>query len=125
MKRILLTAVALSLVIPSVSLADPGGRGRGKHEERGGGEGWRGAAPPGLAKKPYGLPPGQAKKRWIRGQRLPAAYYAQPRYYVVEPVRYGLRPAPAGYRWVRVDDRYYLTQTRTGMIAQIIDALIR
>ena len=123
MKRILLTALALSLAIPAASLADPGGKGGGKHDQRGAGP-WRGG-PPGLAKKPYGLPPGQLKKRWQRGERLPAAYYGQPRYYVLEPVRYGLRPAPYGYRWVRVDNRYYLTQTRTGLIAEIISALTR
>ncbi|MDQ0464202.1 Ni/Co efflux regulator RcnB [Caulobacter ginsengisoli] len=124
MKRLLLTALALSLALPAASLADPGGKGGGKHDQRAGppGQGW---APPGLAKKPYGLPPGQLKKRWQRGERLPVAYYGQPRYYVTQPVRYGLRPAPPGYRWVRVDDRYYLAQTRTGVIAEIISALAR
>jgi Ni/Co efflux regulator RcnB len=81
-------------------------------------------APPGLAKKPYGMPPGQAKKIYGRGQTLPRTYFTE-RYYVVNPVAYQLAPAPYGYRWVRVDDRYYLAQTRTGLITQAVAALLR
>ena len=80
--------------------------------------------PPGLAKKPYGMPPGQAKK-WGVGERLPAYYVTEERYIIYEPARYHLRPPPYGYRWVRVDDDYYLAQTRTGLIAEVVAALLR
>jgi Ni/Co efflux regulator RcnB len=70
------------------------------------------------------MPPGQAKKMWRRGERLPSDYL-RTEYIVVEPRRYRLPPAPYGYRWVRVEDRYYLAQTRTGLIAQVIEALVR
>ena len=47
--------------------------------------------------------------------------YLTPTYYVVQPVR-TLPPAPYGSRWVRVDNQYYLVQTRTGLIAQTVAA---
>ena len=81
--------------------------------------------PPGLAKKPHGMPPGQAKKRWSQGERLPDQYYSQSRYYVADPSRYNLAPAPYGSRWVQVGDNYYLTRTDTGVVNQIVSALLR
>ena len=80
--------------------------------------------PPGLANKPLGMPPGQAKKIWARGEHLPKAYLDQ-RYYLNDYTRYGLSPAPPGYRWVRVDENAYLTQTTTGLIANVILGLLR
>ncbi|HSV03886.1 MAG TPA: RcnB family protein [Phenylobacterium sp.] len=120
MKTPLIAIAALSLACPAAALADPppwagGGHGHGNpHGE-----------PPGLAKKPYGMPPGQAKKLWRQGERLPPVYLEQRTYVIVEPRRYHLRPAPYGYRWVRIDDRYYLAQTRSGLIAQVVEALVR
>lgn len=81
--------------------------------------------PPGLAKKPHGMPPGQAKKRWSEGERLPDQYYSQSRYAVADPSRYNLAPAPYGSRWVQVGDNYYLTRTDTGIVNQIVSALLR
>jgi hypothetical protein len=102
------TAVAALAVAPQVAFADPPG-----------------GHPPGLAKKPHGMPPGQAKKAWGRGERLPTTYYTDRTYYIVEPARYELRPPPPGYRWVLVEDRAYLTQTRTGLIAEVVASLLR
>jgi len=87
-----------------------------------GDEGYEGG-PPGLAKKPHHMPPGQAKKYGV-GQRLPSAYLSERRYYLSDPRRYGLRYAPAGYRWVAVDRDAYLVRTRTGLIAEIALAVI-
>jgi Nickel/cobalt transporter regulator len=74
---------------------------------------------------PHGMPPGQAKKLWRQGERLPMSYVTQSSYYVANPSQYNLAAAPPGYRWVLVDGRYYLTQTRTGLIAQVISELLR
>lgn len=123
MKTPILAIAILSLAIPSAVLADPG-KGKGKHDGRpmmtSGAR-----TPPGLARKPHRMPPGQAKKTWGRGEHLPNAYVAQPRYHVDQPSRYGLGPTPYGYRWVRVGDNYYLAQTETGVISQIISALLK
>src|SRR5258705_7471619 len=119
MKRILIAATAaIVLAAPLAAQADPGhGKGNGKGKDESG-------TPPGLAKKPYGMPPGQAKKMWSQGERLPTTYITE-RYYVVDPYRYHLPPVPYGYRWVRVGDEYYLAQTETGLIAQVVSALLR
>ena len=124
MKTAIMVIAALSLAIPATALADPG-KGKGKGPQGGrpaaAGHHW---TPPGLARKPHGMPPGQAKKIWGKGENLPQVYVTQPRYYVTQPSRYGLGPTPYGYRWVRVGDNYYLAQTQTGVISQIISALI-
>lgn len=83
------------------------------------GRGPPGGAPPGLAKKPDQAPPGQAKKAYGRGERLPLTYL-QSRYYISEPSRYQLAPAPPGFRWVLVDEHAYLANAQTGMIAEVI-----
>jgi Ni/Co efflux regulator RcnB len=83
-----------------------------------------GHGPPGLAKKPHGMPPGQAKKLWGKGERLPRDYYVETRYVVV-PQRYSLPLPPPGYRWVGVNGDAYLVQTQTGMIADLVRDLLR
>jgi len=136
--------IVLSLAIPSIASADPGnghGKQNGAHAKayapqdivRGHNGKTRGHqamangswTPPGLAKKPYGMPPGQAKKVWGQGERLPNQYYTQSRYYVMNPSGANLAPAPYGSRWVRVGDNYYLAQTQTGVVSQMVSAFIR
>jgi Ni/Co efflux regulator RcnB len=74
----------------------------------------------------YRLPPGQAKKIFNTGERLPASYYAQnPTYVLSNPVQYQLSPAPAGYRWVRVDNDVYLVRSETGLITEVIRRIFR
>ena len=125
--KILLIAAAtatLGLGAPLAAFADPGGHGKqdekhggkhaGKSHDRGHYEG----------KKAHGMPPGQAKKMWRRGERLPTTYVTNV-YYVENPRAYRLRTPPPGYRWVHVDDQYYLAQTRNGMITEVVSALLR
>jgi Ni/Co efflux regulator RcnB len=72
--------------------------------------------PPGLAKKDNGcLPPGQAKKRYVVGQRLP-------RTVVLEKIPVGLRlsAAPAGYRYAYVDGDLLLIDTASRLVADVI-----
>jgi Ni/Co efflux regulator RcnB len=74
----------------------------------------------------YRLPPGQAKKIFNQGERLPASYYAQnPAYVIGNPAQYQLSPAPAGYRWVRVDNDVYLVRNETGVISEVIRRIFR
>ncbi|HEX6859313.1 MAG TPA: RcnB family protein [Caulobacteraceae bacterium] len=80
--------------------------------------------PPGLAKKPGGMPPGQYKKLhdYNVGSYLPNNYYRNDSYYVPNSYygQYNLPAPPAGYQWVRVGNDVYLAQTRTGLISQVI-----
>lgn len=80
--------------------------------------------PPGLAKKPYGMPPGQAKKYYAVGQQLPPAYVRDTRYYVTEPARYRLPYPAAGYRWVIVDGDAYLVRSKTGLVREVVRAIL-
>lgn len=88
------------------------------------------AAPAAMAdpKKPHphGAPPGQVKKMWKKGERLPSAYYTSTRYIVVEPARYRLAPPPVGYRWVLVEGDAYLVRRDNGLVAELVaDAVSR
>jgi Ni/Co efflux regulator RcnB len=80
--------------------------------------------PPGLAKKSHGMPPGQAKKYYGVGERMPADYVRERRHALDEPERYGLRYPPEGYRWVIVDHDAYLVRTRTGIVADVVRAIL-
>ena len=124
MKRIVtLLATVCVLMAPASFAAPDHGHGKGnKHEDRRDDrrdDFRRPDGPPGLAKKPYGLPPGQAKKMWRNGERLPRAYLGQ-QYFVVEPRAYHLAPPRRGHRWVLVDGNAYLVDIASGMIATVV-----
>jgi len=110
MKRSVLIAVGLALAAGPLAYAAPGPPG---------------GVPPGLANKPYAMPPGQAKKMWRRGERLPTSYVVDQRYILASPQRYRLPPPPRGYRWVGVDGSAYLVQTETGLIREVIATLLQ
>lgn len=113
MKRLVLLLASASLLAAPAAWADPGGgKGHGKHGHEGG--------PPGLAKKPHGMPPGQAKKLWRQGERFPRSYYAGNQHVIAQPEQHHLRTAPAGYKWVLVEDDAYLVRGSNGMIADVV-----
>lgn len=110
MKSILVTAAAVMvLALPTATMAQPG---HGHHGDKAAGKA-----------HPHGMPPGQAKKQWRRGEHIPRAYVTERTYYITEPARYRLSPPPVGYEWVRVGDDVYLAQTQTGLIAQVVQSL--
>jgi surface antigen/Ni/Co efflux regulator RcnB len=117
MKLILIAMVTFSVLIAPAASAAPG---HGKDHDRTSGL----DVSPGLANKPYGLPPGQAKKMWRRGERISTAYIV-PQYFILEPRVYHLAPPPLGHRWVIVEGDAYLVQTASGMIADVVADLIR
>lgn len=97
-----------SFAISGAALAQPQGHARG-HD-----------LPPGLAKQGK-VPPGHAKETWQRGEHLPHEYRE---YQFNDWALHGLQPAPAGHRWVRIDDDAYLTDVTTELVAQaMIDLL--
>jgi Ni/Co efflux regulator RcnB len=110
MKTLLLTAAAaLALAAAPAASADPGGKGHKPH---------------GAKAHPHGMPPGQAKKMWRRGEHLPANYLAA-NYYVTDYARYRLPPPPPRYRYVYVEERVYLVDPTTRLIRDVLDVLIR
>ena len=82
----------------------------------------RGNCPPGLAKKNrLCLPPGQYKKRYVVGRRLPTTVVVQP---VPSVVITRLGPAPTGYEYVMVDGDIVKLAVGTRLVADAIRAII-
>lgn len=82
---------------------------------------YRANCPPGLAKKHNGcLPPGQAKKRYMIGQPLPAGVFFEP---VPMDMLGHLRPAPYGYRYVQVDQDVLLIGEATKHVVDAVTLL--
>jgi Ni/Co efflux regulator RcnB len=111
MKRLLTGALALSLLTGTAAMAQPdrhddhGGYAQG-HDNRGDNHnvGHNGG------------------HHWVRGQRLPSAYY-QDRSHYVDYRAHHLRAPPRGYRWVQTDDNNYaMVAITTGLIASLIAA---
>ena len=130
MKQVLIFAGAVAFAFTAPAAAKPGnGHGQGNPHAYGvaGPVGYgAGGCPPGLAKKnPPCMPPGQAKKLYGVGQRLPLGYGAPYAYnqipYDVRS-RYGLSPAGSYYYG---DGYLYRVDPRTMLIQQAIAALIR
>lgn len=83
--------------------------------------------PPGLAKKtPACIPPGQAKRMWNQGQRIPTSY----RDFITRDVLLGRLPVdyrddiPTGdYRYIYRDDVVYVVDPTTRLIRNIINII--
>lgn len=83
----------------------------------------RGNCPPGLAKKNNGcLPPGQAKKRYVVGQRLPSGIVLGE---LPRELTSGLGAAPAGYRYGILDGDVVILAVPTRLVVDAIDAFVR
>ena len=67
----------------------------------------------------YAPPRGYYHRRWVRGERLPRAYYGRP--YIVYGYRsYDLYDPPRGCRWVRVRNDVFLTALATGVVLDAV-----
>ena len=82
------------------------------------------ACPPGLAKKtPACIPPGQAKKRFAEGQRLPTAYR-----YLEVPERYRSQIDYSRYdnddRFYYDENQVYVVDPQTRLIRDVIDLIL-
>ncbi len=67
----------------------------------------------------YYRPRGYYSHRWVRGERLPVAYYARP-YVLVDYRGWGLRAPPRGYHWVRVNRDAVLAAVATGIVLDTV-----
>jgi hypothetical protein len=132
MKQVLILAGAAAFALAAPAVAKPG-NGNGHGHGNSGAYGFNGpvgygagGCPPGLAKKdPACVPPGQAKKLYGVGQRLPLGYgtpYAYNRIPYDVRSRYGLSPVGSYYYG---DGYIYRVDPRTMLIQQAIAALIR
>ena len=78
--------------------------------------------PPGLADRdPPCVPPGQARRMFREGQRIPAGY----RYFVDYddiPAAHRTR-VPEGYRYIYRDDTVYVVDPATSLVRTIIDLI--
>lgn len=134
MKSLFLIAAVSALAISGTAVAKPGnGHGRG-HDygygyEADGGNGYgRGGCPPGLAKKAVPcMPPGQAKKLFGVGQRVPYGYNGLLGYnrlpYSVRSY-YGSQLDPRS-RYIYDNGYLYRVDPRTMIVEQILNALTR
>jgi len=128
MKQALLITAAATLIFAGPAMAKPG-NGHGNSHAYGleGPVGYgHGGCPPGLAKKAIPcVPPGQAKKLYNIGQRLPLGY-GSPLAYGQIPYdlrsQYGLNPYGNYYYG---DGYLYGVDPRTMLIRQVVAALLR
>ena len=67
----------------------------------------------------YHHPRGYQDHRWVRGERLPKAYYTRS-YVVVNYQERGWRQPPRGYHWVRVNDDVVLAAIATGVVLDVL-----
>jgi hypothetical protein len=136
MKELILIAGAAALGIAGPAIAKPGnGHGHGNANGHGYGYGMQGPAgygvggcPPGLAKKsPACVPPGQAKKMFGLGQRVPFGYQGLLGYNSV-PYQlrdyYGSQLDPRS-RYIYDNNYLYRVDPRTMLVQQILSGLIR
>lgn len=140
MKTLLMAAGALALAFTAPAAAKPDhakghGWSQGKHDKKGDRDRydrdryerdrhnsyWGRSCPPGLAKKRNGCqPPGQAKKRWDRGDRWARNYGYQWQYNQIPydwRSRYNLRN---DYRYYYNDGYLYQVDPRTMLVQQVI-----
>ena len=142
MKTLIYIASAAALALSASAVAKPGnGHGNphsgnadyGYGNRNSGNSGYgdnsgygTGNCPPGLAKKHNGcLPPGQAKKRYDVGQRLPYGYNSYTPYNQIPydlRNQYGLDPYG---RYIYRDGYLYEVNPRTRIISQILSAILR
>jgi hypothetical protein len=124
MKQLIMLASAAALAFGGTAIGRPGngngyGNGHGPHGFGAGG------CPPGLAKKAIPcVPPGQAKKMYGIGQRLPAGAFSP---YSYNRIPYDLRRqyglAPNGSYYYG-DGYLYRVDPRTMLVRQVIGALL-
>jgi hypothetical protein len=129
MKQLILIAGAAALGFAGPALAKPGhGNGHGNSHAYGAVGYGAGGCPPGLAKKnPPCIPPGQAKKLFGVGQRVPLGYQGLLGYNSLPgDLRdyYGSRLDPRA-RYIYDQNYIYRVDPRTMLVSQILSALIR
>lgn len=128
MKKLLISAVALSLLAGAASTASAAprdhrqeaqreARQEARHDQRQDNRYERRAAKRFHAGR-YQPPRGYQVRRFHRGQQLPAAY--RNRAYAVNYRTYGLQAPPRGYEYRRVGNDVVLTALASGLITAVV-----
>jgi len=123
MRKLIMIAGAAAMAAAMPALADAQGRSHGKGHGRGH-QLDPAACPPGLANRnPPCMPPGQARRLFREGQRVPSRY----RYFVdyddipaAYRDRYGI---PTGQRYIYRDNTVYVVDPATSLVRSIIDLI--
>ena len=130
MKTLILLVGAAALVSAGPALAKPGkGHGHGKPQAHGvaGPVGYGlGGCPPGLAKKGC-IPPGQAKRLFNVGQRVPLGYNGMLGYNALPynlRTHYGAQLDPRS-RYIYDNSYIYRVDPRTMLVQQVLSAVLR
>lgn len=135
MKQLLLLIGAAALATSGAALAKPGhanGHGKPQHAKVHDGDRghWGygiGGCPPGLAKKtPACVPPGQAKKLFALGQRVPFGYRGLMGYDALPydlRSRYGYGLDPYG-RYIYDNNYLYQVDPTTYVVSRILSAIL-
>jgi Ni/Co efflux regulator RcnB len=113
MKRLVLSAVALSMLALPVAQAQAGPRQEAPRYERQDSH-WK---KPVYGKSRHDDRRYMKKHRWARGHQVPAW---QRKYVVRDYHRYGLRRPAYGQQWIKVDNDFLLVSVASGIIAGII-----
>ena len=135
MKNLAIIAGAAALAFAAPALAGPGhsNHGQGKSHANvhaygvNGPVGYgAGGCPPGLAKKHNGcLPPGQAKKMYNVGQRVPLGYNGYTPYNQIPyDVRSQYNLDPYG-RYIYDQNYLYRVDPTTQVVSQVLNAILR
>jgi len=121
MKRLMTSALALSMLCGTAAMAQPDYRGDHRNDQGGYNQDReRGYHRDDNRRDDNGDRRHDNGHHWARGQRMPQEYYADRSRYV-DYRSYHLRRPPHGYQWVRTDDNNYaLVALTTGLIASII-----
>ena len=123
MRKLILLAGAAALVTAAPALAKPKANPHAtSHGQIHNGQTHTGhACPPGLAKKNNGcLPPGQARKLFATGQRIPSSYT----YSRYDDIPLALRDRlPTGQNYIYRDQTVYVVDPRTRLVTSIINAI--
>jgi hypothetical protein len=99
-------------------------RDRDGIDDRAGGQYGGAACPPGLSKKsPACMAPGQAKRMFRQGQRLPGGYDAFTDYNSIPELYRSRVPYLESSRYIYRDDSVYVVDPQTRIVTQIIDLL--
>ena len=99
-------------------------RNRDGIDDRAGNQFGGGACPPGLAKKtPNCVPPGQAKRMFREGQRLPTSYSGYTDYNSIPETFRSQVPYMEANRYIYRDNSVYVVDPRTRVVTQIINLL--